>query len=78
MSLSGLRPTHIEADRVISTFQFNLASSRAHRIPLRGNLLEGGLRSNGMPHEGFADPVASDGTGFRSNMPVSKLTRHVT
>ena len=27
-----------------------------------------------MPHEGFADPIASDGTGFHSNMPVSELT----
>ena len=31
-----------------------------------------------MPHEGFASPVTSDGTGFRSNMPVSELTEHVT
>ena len=31
-----------------------------------------------MPHEGFADPVTSDGTGFRLNMPVSELTEHVT
>ena len=30
-----------------------------------------------MPHEGFADPVTSDGTGFHSNMPVSELTEHV-
>ena len=31
-----------------------------------------------MPHEGFADPVTSDGTGFHSNMPISELTEHVT
>ena len=31
-----------------------------------------------MPHEGFADPVMNDGTGFHSNMPVSELTEHVT
>jgi len=31
-----------------------------------------------MPHEGFADPITSDGTEFRSNMPVSKLTECVT
>ena len=31
-----------------------------------------------MPHEGFADPVTSNGTGFHSNMPVSELTEHVT
>ena len=31
-----------------------------------------------MPHEGFANPVTSDGTGPRSNMPISELTEHVT
>ena len=31
-----------------------------------------------MPHEGFADPVTNDGTGFCSNMPVSELTERVT
>ena len=31
-----------------------------------------------MPHEGFADPVTSDRTGFCSNMPVSELTERVT
>ena len=31
-----------------------------------------------MPHEGFADPITSDGTRFHSNMPVSKLTEHIT
>ena len=31
-----------------------------------------------MPHDGFTDPVTSDRTGFSSNMPVSKLTEHVT
>ena len=41
--------------------------------PLRGDLLEGGSRNNGMPPEGFADPVTSDGTGFYSNIPVSEL-----
>ena len=46
--------------------------------PSRGDLLEGGLRSNGLPHEGFTDPITSDGTGFRSNMPVSELIEHVT
>ena len=29
-----------------------------------------------MPLEGFSDPVTSDGTGFRSNIPVSKLIKH--
>ena len=41
-------------------------------------MLEGGLRSNGMPPEGFADPVMSDGTRFCSNIPVSELIKHVT
>ena len=40
--------------------------------------MEGGLRSNGMPPEGFADPVTSDETGFRSNMPINELTERVT
>ena len=40
--------------------------------------MEGGLRSNGMPHECFADPVTSDGTEFRSNMPVNELIERVT
>ena len=40
--------------------------------------MEGKLRSNGMPHKGFADPVTSDETRFRPNMPVSELTEHVT
>ena len=40
--------------------------------------MEGGARSNGMPPEGFADPVMSDGTGFHSNIPISELIKHVT
>ena len=31
-----------------------------------------------MPHEGYADPVMNDRSGFHSNMPVSELTKHVT
>ena len=31
-----------------------------------------------MPHEGFADPVTNDRTGFCSNMPVSELTERIT
>ena len=31
-----------------------------------------------MPYEGFVDPIISDGTRFRLNMPVSELTEHVT
>ena len=78
MSLNGLCPTRIKANRVISTFLFNPASSRAHRIPIEGNLLEGGLRNNRMPPEGFADPVTSDGTKFCSNIPISELIKRIT
>ena len=78
MSLSGLRPTRIDADRVISTFSFDPASSRAHRIPIEGNMLEGGLRKNRMPPEGLADPIIGNKTRFRLNVPVSELTKHVT
>jgi len=46
--------------------------------PLKGNQLEGGLRSNGMPPEGFANPVTSDKTEFCSNTPVSELIERVT
>ena len=31
-----------------------------------------------MPPEGFADPVMSDETGFRSNIPVSELIKRIT
>ena len=31
-----------------------------------------------MPPEGFADLVTSNGTGFRSNIPVSELIKRVT
>ena len=40
--------------------------------------MEGGLRSNGMPPKGFADPITSDGIGFHSNIPVSELLKRVT
>ena len=31
-----------------------------------------------MPPEGFANPVTSNGTGFRWNIPVSELIKRVT
>ena len=31
-----------------------------------------------MPHEGYADPIMTDGPGFHSDMPVSELTEHIT
>ena len=40
--------------------------------------MEGELRSNGMPNEGFVYPVISDGTVFHSIMPISELTERVT
>ena len=40
--------------------------------------MKGGLRSNRMPPEGFADPVTSDGTRFHLNIPVSELIKRVT
>ena len=70
MSPSGLRLTHLEADRVISTFSFNpnleLSPQNLHQGEANGppepiewleHLPEGGLRSSGMPHEGSADLV---------------------
>ena len=40
--------------------------------------MEGGLRSNRIPPEGFADPITSDEIGFYSNIPISDLIKHVT
>ena len=40
--------------------------------------MEGRLRSNGVPPEGRANPIMSDGTGFCLNIPVSELIKHVT
>ena len=31
-----------------------------------------------MSHEGYANPIMNDGSGFHSNMPISELTKHVT
>ena len=31
-----------------------------------------------MPHEGYADPIMNDGSGFHSNMPVSELAEQDT
>ena len=40
--------------------------------------MEGGLRNNEMPPEGFVDPVTSDRIRFCSNIPVSELIKRVT
>ena len=69
-----------------------LISNHAHRISIEGrpaghlsrslkqlgHLPGGRLRSSGMPHEGYADPVTNDRPGFHSNAPVSELTERVT
>ena len=31
-----------------------------------------------MPHEGYADPVTNDGSGFHSIIPIGELTERVT
>ena len=90
MSPSCLCPTHSEANRVISTFLFdpNLKPSpqNLHReeasgppkpIERLGHLLGGGLRSSGMPHEGYADPIMNDGPRFHSNIIFIELTKRV-
>ena len=72
MSPSDLCPTCLEADMVISTFSFDPNLSQAHRISFEemsaghlscsseqhGHLLGGELRSSGMPHKGYADPIS--------------------
>ena len=42
-----------------------------------GHLSGGRLRSSGMPHEGYADPIMNDRHGFHSNIPVCELTERV-
>ena len=49
------------------------------RSPERPWHLSGhGLRSSGLPHEGYADPVMKDKPELLSNIPISELTEHVT
>ena len=40
--------------------------------------MEGRSRSNETPPESFVDPIAKQRIGFRSNIPVSELIKHVT
>ena len=58
MSPNGLCTTCLEADKVILTFLFdpNLEPSPQNLHRGEANVL-GGLRSNGMPLKGYADPV---------------------
>ena len=75
MSPSGLHSTRLEVDRVISTFSFVLASSRAHRIPIEGESIGRWVKER---RNATSDLVMSDGTRFHSNTPVSELIKHVT
>ena len=92
MSPSGLCLACSEAYRAISTFSFDPNLEPSPQNLLRGeaaghlsrslerhrHLLGGELRSSGMPHEGYADPITNDGPRFHSNMLDSELTEHVT
>ena len=92
MSPNSPCPVYSEADKVISTFLFdpnlepcpqNLhrgeASGPPRSVSRTTQALSGcGLRSSGMPHEGYANPITNDGPSFHSNMPVSELTACVT
>jgi len=42
------------------------------------HLSGGGLRSSGIPHEGYADPIMNNGHEFHSDMPISELTECIT
>ena len=92
MTHSGPRLICSKADRVISTFSFdpnlepcpqNLHRGEASGPPesVSGTTrasAERWVRSSGMPHEGYADPVMNNGPGFHSNASISELTEHVT
>ena len=92
MSPSSPRPIYSEADMVISTFSFypnleprpqNLYRGEASGPPrsvsgMTQESTETRVKSSGMPHEGSTDPVTNDGPRFYSNVPVNKLTEHVT
>ena len=92
MSPSGLRPTRLEAYMVISIFSFDPNLEPSPMNPTEGrpsghrscslewlrHLSGGGLRSYGMPLEGYADPVMNDELGFHSDIPIIKLTERVT
>ena len=71
MSPSSPRLICSEADRVILTFLFDPNLEPCHKISIEGrpvghlsrspeqlrHLSGGGLRSSGMPHEGYANPI---------------------
>ena len=79
MSLSGLCPTRIKAGRVISTFLFNPASSRAHRIPIEGESIGRRVKEQRNATRGLCRPYReANRIGFCPNIPVSELIKHVT
>ena len=88
MSPSSPCLVYPKADRVISTFSFNPkplpnpqnlhrgeASGPPESVSRMAQASTGGrLRSSGMSHEGYADPVTNDGPRFHSIIPVNELT----
>ena len=92
MSPERPSPSLPRSRRVISTFSFDPNLCQTHRISIEGrpaghpgrspkqprHLLGCRLRSSGMLHEGYADPITNDGPGFHSIIPVSELTERVT
>jgi hypothetical protein len=79
MSLNGLCSTRIKANRVISTFLFNPASSRAHRNPIEGESIGRRAKEQRNATQGLCLPCRkANGIGFCPNIPVSKLIKHIT
>ena len=79
MSLSGLCPTRIKARRVISTFLFNPASSRAHRNPIEGESIGRQAKEQRNATQGLCRPCReANRIRFHPNIPVSELIKHVT
>jgi len=79
MSLNGFCPTRIKANRVIATFLFNPASSRAHRNPIEGESIGRRAKEQWNATRGLCRPChEANRIGFRLNVPVSELIKHVT
>ena len=92
MSPNGLRPTRLEADRVISTFSFdsnlepsqqNLHQGEVSRPPESLSRATRASARRRVKEQWNATwelyrPITNDGLGFHSNMPISELTERVT
>ena len=79
MSLNGLCPTRIKANRVISTFLFNPASSRAHRNPIEGESVGRRAKEQRNATRGLYRPCReANGIRFCPNILVSELIKYVT